>query len=305
MLYTPAMQPPPRDVAGYDAPDLVSVLIPVRNGVDVLGDQLAALSRQTYAGAWEVLVADNGSTDGTPELARSYADRLPDLRVLDASARPGANHARNAAAEAARGALLACCDGDDVADERWLEELVRASRHAPFLGGQLRVDTLNPREVRGWRPDPPAHGLHRFEGFLPFAVGANLAIRTELFRSLGGFHRDYPTGDDVELALRAKARGISVTFAGDAVMHYRYRGGPRDLYRQSIGYGVIAPHLRHDYPDAMPRSSLGDAARAWLRLARRLPAAALRPERRGPIARGLGLRVGRLRGSVRYRVLYP
>src|SRR5262245_18266800 len=119
----------------HGPPSLVSVIIPARDCEDLLPRQLEALSGQTYTGRWEVIVADNGSRDRTAQVARRWADRLPALSVCDASARPGTNRARNAAASGARGDFLAFCDADDVADDGWLEGLVEAAGRFDLAGG--------------------------------------------------------------------------------------------------------------------------------------------------------------------------
>ena len=67
----------------------VSVVIPCLNAAATLGAQLDALGRQTWQGDVEVLVGDNGSTDGSVELAESFRDRLPGLRVVSAADRGG------------------------------------------------------------------------------------------------------------------------------------------------------------------------------------------------------------------------
>src|SRR4051812_28957961 len=100
------------------APDLVSVVIPARNAARLLPLQLAALAKQTYAGTWEVVVADHRSADGTARVASEWAARLPCLRVVSVGRRGGANVARNEGARAARGEVLAFCDADDVASPR-------------------------------------------------------------------------------------------------------------------------------------------------------------------------------------------
>src|SRR5262245_2108230 len=127
----------------HGSPSLVSVIIPARDCEDVLPKQLDALSRQTYTGRWEVIVADNGSLDRTAEVARRWADRLPALSVCDASARPGTNRARNAAASAAKGDFLAFCDADDVADDGWLAGLVEAGGRFDLVGGWCDDVVLN------------------------------------------------------------------------------------------------------------------------------------------------------------------
>jgi len=94
---------------------LVSVVVPVRQGARTLGEQLEALSRQTYSGEWELIICDNGSTDGTRGRALAWQGALP-LRIVDASAKKGVAHARNVGIEATRGAYVLICDADDVVD---------------------------------------------------------------------------------------------------------------------------------------------------------------------------------------------
>jgi cellulose synthase/poly-beta-1,6-N-acetylglucosamine synthase-like glycosyltransferase len=77
-------------------PLTVSVVIPARNAAWCLTEQLRALAAQDFDGTWEVVVSDNGSTDGTVALVRDLAASFPvPLRVVDASRRPGPAHARN------------------------------------------------------------------------------------------------------------------------------------------------------------------------------------------------------------------
>src|SRR2546426_8436308 len=122
-------------------PTLISVVIPVLNGVDTLPAQLEALSGQTYSGRWEMIIADNGSTDGTPDLVRTWTDRIPGLRIVDASDRKGQAHARNVGAAAALGDFIAFCDADDVATPGWLDGMVRAAPWTDLVGGAIDPDS--------------------------------------------------------------------------------------------------------------------------------------------------------------------
>jgi glycosyltransferase involved in cell wall biosynthesis len=78
-----------------DAVMTVSVIVPAYNGERWIRDQLTALSKQTYTGEWELIVADNGSTDDTRAIAASWADRFAAFRLLDASGGRGPAHNRN------------------------------------------------------------------------------------------------------------------------------------------------------------------------------------------------------------------
>jgi glycosyltransferase involved in cell wall biosynthesis len=138
----------------------VSVVIPVRNAADHLEEQLAALASQTYEGSWEVVVADNGSTDASLEVVRSWALRVPHLEIVDASDRAGPSHARNVGAAAARGRVLAFVDADDVAAPTWLAELVAAAAGATWWA-VLSTTSGSTRRQPGDGAVPPARPTRR------------------------------------------------------------------------------------------------------------------------------------------------
>ena len=99
------------DPISYD----LSVLIPCRNSADVLAEQLEALAAQQFAGRWEVVVADNGSTDATRAVAAAFAERLPGLRVVDASAARGPPpRVQRRRPRASTAAAIVFVDADDV-----------------------------------------------------------------------------------------------------------------------------------------------------------------------------------------------
>src|SRR5439155_25008770 len=96
---------PPRTTFPRPEPSLVSVVMPVRNEEENIGEQLAALADQIYPGAWEVVVVDDGCTDRSIGIVEKWRPRLPLLRVVRTS-RQGLNRARNMGAAAALGDLL-------------------------------------------------------------------------------------------------------------------------------------------------------------------------------------------------------
>ncbi|MGA9869540.1 MAG: glycosyltransferase family A protein, partial [Rhodococcus sp. (in: high G+C Gram-positive bacteria)] len=153
---------------------LVSVIIPVYNGLPFLDVQLEALAAQDYAGDFEVVVSDNGSNDGTREHVEGISSTLT-LRCVDASRTRGVSHARNVGIDAARGEFLAIVDHDDAVHPGWLSALVRAAEEFDALGGPSEVDSLNSKEMASWRAVPPPE--ERFDSiYLPWAKGNNFAM---------------------------------------------------------------------------------------------------------------------------------
>lgn len=287
-------------------PSLVSVVIPARNEERTLPLQLEALAGQDYAGAWEVIVADNGSADRTVATAKEWTHRVPELRIVDASGRRGINHARNVGALAARGDFLVFCDADDLAAPGWLAAMARAAPGSDLVGGFLDREALNDAATVAWRGQYPANHLPVSLDFLPYAEGGNFGIRASVFSELGGWDEEYDMScDDVELCWRAQLSGYRLCFAREAVMLYRYRTGLPSFARQAYRYGFGEARLYLDFGDrGLPRPPQRRRLRGWAGLVRRIPELLRSRESRGVWVRRAAQRAGRLRGSVRYRVLF-
>ena len=237
---------------------LVSVIIPTRNQAALLPHQLCALGSQTYDGDWELVIADNGSTDQTAAVAQDWADRFPHLRIVDASRRIGVNCARNEGARAARGELLLYCDSDDVVTPGWVEGMVDVARSCDLVGGRIDRQTLNDPVSTAWRTPLQEDRLPIALAFLEYAIGSNFGIWAAVLHEIGGWNEDYCDGcDDIELCWRAQLAGYRIGFATDAVIRYRYRVGLMAHARQSFGYGFAVPLLHRDFRDyGLPRYGL-------------------------------------------------
>ncbi len=289
-----------------DFPTLVSVVIPARNVAGLLPFQLESLSGQTYRGRWEVVIADNCSTDRTADIALNWAEKLPDLRVVRAHLRRGVNHARNVGAAAARGDLLLFCDADDVASAGWLQAMAEAARSSDIVGGVIDDRALSNFRARSWRPRPLRDFLPVHMNFFPYAPGANLGVRTTVWRALGGFDETYTSGcDEVEFCWRAQLASHTIAFVPHAVMHYRLRSRLWPLVRQAFGYGYGYTRLFRDFRHhgIAPRRLLVAVA-IWAQLIRRLPSL-ISSDGSGYWLYLATTRIGHLAGSVRHRVFCP
>ena len=287
-------------------PALVSVVVPVHNDAGVLRSQLECLTAQDYEGAWEVVIADNGSTDGSTDVARAHADRFSRLVIVNASARRGVCFARNMGADAASGDFLVFSDADDEVVPGWLAALTEAARSSDVVGGQLDHDALNHGPVRAWRPGPNSTDrLPVALDFLPYVFSANCGIWRDTLDAVGGWNEEYPGCTDVEMSWRVQLAGYRLGFAPEAVVRYRYRTTPRGLARQYFRIGSGESRLYRDFGRRGIRRQLRAALRTWAWIVVNLPFAVLRHERRGFWARVAARRLGRLSGSVRARTFFP
>ncbi len=287
-------------------PELVSVVVPMRNEEAHVAKQLSALACQTYAGPWEVVVVDNGSTDGSRQVVDAWRDRVPGLRVVDAPEARGLNYARNRGAEAARGDLLAFADADDEAVPEWLESLATAAATADLVGGALDGHALNGGMIARSVPrDGERRELPLAYGFLPYAPGGNCAVWTSLARGLRWNEEFLFGGSDVEFAWRAHLAGARLGFAPGAVMRRRLPTTLRALGSAYFGYGRAAPMVYRQFRSAgMTRPPSGEAARDWAWLLRHAPRAARNAEFRAKWLRLAAKRSGRAFGSLEQRVIY-
>lgn len=284
---------------------LLSVVIPARNAAATLEQQLRALSTQAHEGQVEVIVADNGSTDATRSLAESFRDRL-DLRVVDASDRPGAAHARNVGAAAARGRFLAFVDADDVVAPDWLRAVVAGLERHPFIACRYDTESLNPPAVAESLGHAQRDGLMTYDypPYLPHAGGGGLAIRREHHEAIGGFDESYPALEDTDYCWRLQRSGVPLFFQGDAVVRIRLKAGAAALFRQGVHFGRHNVRIYRRYRDrGMPYLGPLPGLLRWIKLFLRLPLAVWSPGERARWLWQLGWRCGRVRGCLAEGVL--
>ncbi|GGI05280.1 glycosyltransferase [Egicoccus halophilus] len=310
---------PPTPGAGVPAHGVpaprVSVVIPVRNGAPTIAAQLTALAGQDVDEPFEVVVADNGSTDATVDVVRRFEASMP-VRVVPAP-EPGINAARNAGVRAARGQLLLFCDADDVVRPDWVARMAtRLGDHDAVSGGLAPVPAeafgsapTATNRLRRHRPDqgrprrplrPPALE------FLPRAVGANCAVRRDAWEAVGGFDPSYRDGggDDDEFFWRVQLAGYSLTVDPEPTVVYRLPETRRQAlvkgYRKARSsarlYAEFRPHGARFHPRRAIARWAGLLYRSYQLL-------------RGPDARTDWLvraahAAGRLAGALRQRIVY-
>lgn len=194
-----------------------SVVIPTYNEERFIRQCLDSIRAQNVAADQvEIVVVDNGSTDGTLSICREYTDRIlshPELRV-------GAM--RNRGAATATGQVLAFLDADCVADRHWLAVAGSSLADEPCLTGDSYDIPPNPHWIeRAWFAQE--HRGRRPTHLIP---AGNMILPRELFLSLGGFDEKLLTGEDAEFCQRA-ARAVPVI--ADDRLRVVHLGNPKTL----------------------------------------------------------------------------
>ncbi len=235
-----------------ELPPFLSVIVPNLNGKRHLPGLFAALASQTFTD-YEVILADDGSTDGSVEFVEAT---YPDVRVL-VNRRPLGFVANvNAAADAATGRILALLNNDTEPDPAWLEKLavtICAHPDAAIVASKMRLfdqrDTLHtagdmlgadgiPRNRGVWEAD-----TGQFDALTTVfsGCGGGSAYRRDVWQSLGGFDPDFwMYVEDVDYAFRARLQGHEVVYAPDAVVYHKIGGSGGDtLASYYVGRNTI------------------------------------------------------------------
>jgi glycosyltransferase involved in cell wall biosynthesis len=227
----------------------VSVIVPVRNGIEDLRGLLASLERQTLPRErFEVVIGDDGSEDAPESL------ETPDgsVRVLPGS-RINAYAARNRAVRASRGQVLAFCDADCRPEPGWLEAGLAALAEAELAAGEIRFAVPERRTV--WTLlDMETYKDHRRQVAASNAETANLFATRELFDRLGGFDDSLPAHADFDFAQRAVASGASLVYAPAAQVSHPTRDRARSflqtVWMMHHSYAAREAHARRR-PDGL------------------------------------------------------
>ncbi len=283
----------------------LSVIVPTYNSAATIADLLDSFDRQQGFESWELVVADNGSTDDTLAILRSYQQQLPNLTIVDASQKRGAAYARNRGVDASKAPSLAFCDADDVVDRGWVRSIARALDRYDFVAGRLDPGEINDSSVKELRACPQQEGLqeYRYPPYLPHAASCNLGVRAHIHHAVGGFDENLFKLEDTDYCWRIQLAGTQLHFVPDAVVHYRLRSSVRETLRQAREWGEHNVALYKRYrPLGMPKLSWRQGANGWYLLLRQM----IRLRRRPQVVRWLWRvtwRVGRIQGSIKHRVV--
>ncbi|SEL35308.1 Glycosyl transferase family 2 [Rhodococcus maanshanensis] len=285
------------------------MIIPAYNAKHTIDAQLSALAAQDYPGGFEVIVSDNGSTDGLQDHIRNHplAQDLT-LSVVDSSTSPGAAHARNVGIYQAKGDFLAFCDADDQAHRQWLSALVEAAPASDAVAGTVETYTLNSAEVQRWLPMPDPSERPMLFGWKPSLFSGSFGMWRTTSEAVDGFDERYARGgEDNDLALRIHLAGLSLAHAPEALVSVRLRSTFRDVWRQMVKYGEADAKVYAAYVDqGVPRRPRLAVFVEVLRLTLTNP---LLPQRISGTSRGHWVQscahlVGRTIGSVKYRTYF-
>jgi glycosyltransferase involved in cell wall biosynthesis len=226
-----------------DETPVITIVIPVLNASSVLNECLAGLAVQEEAPTSELIVVDNGSSDGSGALAAAHPVKA---QVIRETAR-GPYAARNAGIAAANGEIVAFTDADCIPSPGWLQAGAEAIRRGADLVGGAIVQRGGTRASMWERYDRAMYlQQQEYVEHQHFAATANLFVRRDVFERIGRFVPELVASGDLEFGRRASEAGYKLVFAPGAAVEHRPRVNFREtwaLHRKlGSGFAELARH---------------------------------------------------------------
>jgi glycosyltransferase involved in cell wall biosynthesis len=221
--------------------NLISCIVPVFNGERYLRDALESIFRQTYR-PLEIIVVDDGSTDGSAATVASYGEQLVSLRQTNR----GPAAARNRGLSAARGEFIAFLDQDDL----WHPE--KLARQQVRFQARPELDLCITYAQNFWIPELQAEAaLSRDWRYMQphpaYMLQALLARRT-LFTTVGQFNSEFRFGgDDIDWFLRMAEQGVTMEVIPEVLTYHR-------LHQTNLSRVKAA--AQRDWPTRVLKASL-------------------------------------------------
>ena len=235
-----------------------SVVIPSHNAAHLIAQQLDALASQVDAPPFEVVIADNGSTDDLAGVVAGWSDRLQ-VRIVDASRGRGVSVARNVGIEHAATDRIMICDADDVVAPGWVRAFHDALDEHPLASGPAETVSLSGPSA-AWVPiDQRSSGLYETWGGRSYGLGGNTAMRREVWERVGGYDETFPAGaEEIDFAWRAWDLGYRFAYVPEALLHYRIRTDLKGVLRQQYnsGRGTATLYEKFRPAEVVPKSRL-------------------------------------------------
>lgn len=248
----------------------ISIIVPMYNTAKTLKDTLQSISQQTFI-HWEALLVDDGSTDGSLEIAYKYAKSDERFRVIQQN-HAGVSTARNRGIKEARYDWLLFLDSDDWILPRHLEQMTSVLRSDENLGVVVcgwcyysSDDYYFHKDIGQQSGD--LFPLHARD--CPYVIHAYV-VKRKIVEAVGGFDTELRTCEDWDLWQRVARTGVQFGRVPEVLAPYRIRAGSASTDgRRIFEDGLKVLHQGHEpdfrlqqghpvYPNGLPKEGLAE-----------------------------------------------
>lgn len=232
----------------------VSIIIPALNARQTLPACLQACQNQTLpAGVTtEIILVDDGSTDGTQTVAQAAG-----VTLIQHATRRGAGAARNSGLAMAAGEITLFTDADCVPEPNWVAEMIRPFQDPTVQGCKGIYATSQPELVARFVQIEyeDKYDLLRPLPVIDFVDTYSAGYRTAVLRQTGGFDEAIHYVEDQELSFRLAAAGHKMVFVETAVVWHQHANTIRRYFRKKVMIGYWKAQIMRRYPERVIKDS--------------------------------------------------
>lgn len=240
-----------------------SVVVPVHNGAETIESCLVALLHQSLAeDEYEIIAVDDGSTDGTRELVKSFVQPAHgggQSVILLSQPHSGPAAARNLGAREASGDILLFTDADCAPTRNWVEQMIKAFADPAVVGVKGTYLTRQKELVARFVQIEYEDKYDRMVGQerIDFVDTYSAGYRRDIFLANGGFDTTFPTAsvEDQELSFRLARKGYKMVFAPQARVYHRHDVSLGEYARRKFNIGYWKALLTQWHPERLVRDS--------------------------------------------------
>lgn len=188
---------------------LISVIIPLYNKSAYIANALDSVLKQTYQN-YEIIVVNDGSTDGSENIVKSYIETNPDNIILITQENQGVSVARNTGIKQSKGELIAFLDADDEWDAEYLETIISLREKYPAAG--IYATAYYQQDAASGKKNLIQHKIKNNSSrtilssyFKTISLGphpimtSGIVVPKEILENIGGFESGMPLGEDLLL----------------------------------------------------------------------------------------------------------
>ncbi len=209
---------------------IASVIVPAFNAEKTIRQCVKALEAQIFSKEFEIIVVDDGSSDKTSEIAKSFSK----VRLLQQK-NAGPALARNNGAKKARGEIIIFTDSDCEPKKNWLEEMLKPFSNKGVAGVQgtykCRQKELVARLIQ--LEIESSYARMAKQKFIDFIGSYSAAYRKSVFEKLGGFDTSFPiaSGEDTDFSFRVHEAGYKMVFRPEANVYHTHPTSLRKYFK--------------------------------------------------------------------------
>lgn len=226
----------------------VSVVIATYNRREMLKECLDSLFKQTYPkDMYEIIVVNDGSTDGTRKVLEEYAEKAPCKLKWFNQKNQGISAAMNARIKNSEGKII-CFTGDDcIADKNWIRNLADSFSDETIggVGGEVVACNLE-TIIEKYTEERGVLNQEKFRS-INFIITGNAAYRKEVLTAIGGFDTNLISCDDIDISIMAQLKGYTLKYNPKAIIYHRHIPTLKGLIRRQYDYGRGYAQLHRKY----------------------------------------------------------